>query len=48
LEKPLKQSYKKFWLTAKDLGLPVADKRVASETRARILRRGIAIADLSI
>ena len=35
-------------LTAKDLGLPVADKRVASETRARILRRGIAIADLSI
>ena len=35
-------------LTAKDLGLPVADKRVASETRARIFRRGIAIADLSI
>ena len=35
-------------LTAKDLGLPVADKRVASETRARILRRGIAISDLSI
>jgi len=35
-------------LTAKDLGLSVADKRVASETRARILRRGIAIVDLSI
>jgi len=35
-------------LTAKDLGLPLADKRVASETRGRILRRGIAIADLSI
>ena len=35
-------------LTAKDLRLPVTDKRVASETRARILRRGIDMANLSV
>lgn len=35
-------------LTAKDLCLPVTDKRVASETRARILHRGIAMANLSV
>jgi Fe-S-cluster containining protein len=35
-------------LTAKDLGLPLSDKKVAFETRARILRRRIDLADLSI
>jgi Fe-S-cluster containining protein len=35
-------------LTAKDLGLPVSDKKVASETRARILRRRVDLADLDI
>lgn len=35
-------------LTAKDMGLPVTDKRVASETRDRILRRRIALADLTV
>lgn len=35
-------------LTAKDLRLPVTDKRVAAETRARILRRRIALADLTV
>jgi Fe-S-cluster containining protein len=35
-------------LTAKDMGLSINDKRVASETRARILRRRIALADLSV
>ncbi len=35
-------------LTAKDLALPVSDKKVASETRSRILRRRIDLADLSI
>jgi Fe-S-cluster containining protein len=35
-------------LTAKDLGLMVTDKKVASETRSRILRRRIEIANLEI
>ena len=35
-------------ITAKDLGLPISDRKVASETRARILRRRIDLADLSI
>ncbi len=35
-------------LTAKDLDLPETDKRVVSETRSRILRRAITLADLSI
>ena len=35
-------------LTAKDLRLPETDKRVAAETRARILRRRIALADLTV
>ena len=34
--------------TAKDLRLPVTDKRVASEARARILRIGVEKADLSV
>ena len=33
-------------LTAKDLGLPVTDKRVYSETRSRLLRRRIEMANL--
>ena len=33
-------------LTAKDLGLPVTDKRVFSETRSRLLRRRIEMANL--
>ena len=40
--------HKILLLTAKDLGLPVTDKRVDSETRARILHRGIAMANLSV
>ena len=40
--------HKILLLTAKDLCLPVTDKRVASETRARILHRGIAMANLSV
>ena len=35
-------------LTAKDLGLSVLDKRVASEARSRILRSRMEMADLSI
>lgn len=35
-------------LTAKDLGLLITDKKVASETRSRILRRRIEIADLEV
>ena len=35
-------------LTAKDMGLPVTDKRVASETRSRLLRRRIELADLQL
>jgi Fe-S-cluster containining protein len=35
-------------LTAKDLGVPPMDPRVASETRSRILRRAVALADLSV
>jgi Fe-S-cluster containining protein len=35
-------------LTAEDLGLPATDKKVAKETRSRILRRRIELADLSI
>ena len=35
-------------LTAKDLGLPVTDKRVKSETRSRLLRRGVEAADLQV
>jgi hypothetical protein len=35
-------------ITAKDLELPISDKRVALETRSRILRRRIDLADLSI
>ena len=34
-------------LTAKDLGLPVTDKKVASEARSRILRARVELADLS-
>lgn len=35
-------------LTAKDMGLSETDTRVASEVRARILRRRITLADLSV
>jgi len=35
-------------LTAKDLDLPVTDKRVYSETRSRLLRRKIELADLQL
>jgi Fe-S-cluster containining protein len=35
-------------ITAQDLGLPISDKKVASETRARILRRRIDMADLCL
>ena len=35
-------------LTAKDLNLPVTDKRVYSETRSRLLRRRIEMADLQL
>ena len=35
-------------LTAKDLCLPVTDKKVASETRSRILRRRIEMANLTV
>ena len=35
-------------LTARDLGLSVTDKKVASETRARILRKEIELANLSV
>ncbi len=35
-------------LTAQDLELPVNDKRVHSETRSRLLRRGVEAADLQV
>jgi Fe-S-cluster containining protein len=35
-------------LTAKDLGLPVGDRKVACVTRSRILRRKIELSDLQI
>ncbi len=35
-------------LTANDLGLPVTDKRVYSETRSRLLRRTVEMADLQL
>jgi Fe-S-cluster containining protein len=35
-------------ITASDLGLPMSDKRVASETRGRILRRKVEMADLRL
>jgi Fe-S-cluster containining protein len=35
-------------LTAKDLRLPLTDKRVYSETRSRLLRRRIEMADLQV
>ena len=35
-------------LTAKDLNLPVTDKRVYSETRSRLLRRGVEMANLQL
>lgn len=35
-------------LTAKDMELPITDRRVQSETRSRLLRRSIESADLQI
>jgi Fe-S-cluster containining protein len=35
-------------LTAKDLDLPVSDKKVKSETRSRLLRRTVEAADLQL
>ena len=35
-------------LTAKDLELPVSDKRVKSETRSRLLRRNVEAANLQL
>ena len=35
-------------LTAKDLDLPVTDKRVKSETRSRLLRRAVEAANLQL
>jgi hypothetical protein len=35
-------------LTAKDMNLPVTDKRVYSETRSRLLRRKVEMADLQL
>lgn len=35
-------------LTAKDLDLPVADKRVLAETRSRLLRRNVEAANLQV
>ena len=35
-------------LTAKDLGLPITDKRVHVETRSRLLRRNVEAADLQL
>jgi Fe-S-cluster containining protein len=35
-------------LTAKDLDLPVTDKRVHAETRSRLLRRVVEMADLQL
>ena len=37
-----------FALATKDLGLSISDKRVVSETRARILRRAVELADLRL
>ena len=35
-------------LTAKDMGLPITDKRVYAETRSRLLRRSVEMADLQL
>jgi hypothetical protein len=35
-------------LTAKDLNLPITDKRVYSETRSRLLRRSVEVANLQL
>ena len=35
-------------LTAKDLRLPITDKKVQSETRSRLLRRRVEMADLQL
>jgi Fe-S-cluster containining protein len=35
-------------LTAEDLELPIGDKRVYAETRSRLLRRSVELADLQI
>lgn len=35
-------------LTANDMGLPVTDKRVRAETRSRLLRRRVEMADLQL
>ncbi len=35
-------------LTANDLGFPITDKRVLSETRSRLLRRTVEMADLQL
>ena len=35
-------------LTAKDLNLPITDKRVKSETRSRLLRRTVEAANLQL
>ena len=35
-------------LTAKDLDLPITDKRVCAETRSRLLRRNIEASDLQL
>ena len=35
-------------LTAKDMGLPISDKRVYAETRSRLLRRSVEMADLQL
>jgi Fe-S-cluster containining protein len=35
-------------LTANDLGLPITDKKVHSETRSRLLRRTVEMADLQL
>jgi hypothetical protein len=37
-----------FALTAKDLDLPVTDKRVYAETRSRLLRRNVEAANLQV
>jgi len=35
-------------LTSKDMGLPITDKRVYAETRSRLLRRIVEMADLQL
>jgi Fe-S-cluster containining protein len=35
-------------LTAKDMGLPITDKRVYAETRSRLLRRTVEMADFQL